>query len=186
MFLVKVMSYREALEYVYTYSGLRKYPKYAIISIQEPTYGYGIGLEMKVGGNCLAALNIEFGDVTPAMIKETDNDSNEIKHQLMTMKQAHRIHDFVETLPKEVQLLIVHCSAGISRSAGVAAAILKAKTNDDSQIFNSDKYVPNMYVYYNVLEAYGLTNRYQTDIFDNEYNKIWNSEKRMSINLHEL
>ena len=48
--------------------------------------------------------------------------------------------------------VIVHCDAGISRSSGVAAAILKAKTGDDSQIFNSPKYRPNMRCYRIILD----------------------------------
>lgn len=48
--------------------------------------------------------------------------------------------------------VIVHCDAGISRSSGVAAAILKATTGDDSQIFNSPKYRPNMLCYRTVLD----------------------------------
>lgn len=48
--------------------------------------------------------------------------------------------------------VIVHCDAGISRSSGVAAAILKAKTGDDSQIFNSPKFRPNMRCYRIVLD----------------------------------
>lgn len=48
--------------------------------------------------------------------------------------------------------VIVHCDAGISRSSGVAAAILKASTGDDSQIFNSPKYRPNMRCYRTVLD----------------------------------
>lgn len=47
--------------------------------------------------------------------------------------------------------IIVHCDAGISRSAGIAAAILKAKTGDDSQIFDSPRYSPNMRCYRLVL-----------------------------------
>lgn len=48
--------------------------------------------------------------------------------------------------------VIVHCDAGISRSSGIAAAILKASTGDDSQIFNSPKYRPNMRCYKMVLD----------------------------------
>lgn len=48
--------------------------------------------------------------------------------------------------------VIVHCDAGISRSSGVAAAILKAYTGDDSQIFNSPRYRPNMRCYRVVLD----------------------------------
>lgn len=187
MYKIEVMGYRQALDYAYTYSGLKNYPKYAIISIQEPTFGYGIGIEMKVGGNCLAALNIEFGDVTPAAVKLGDEDANAISAQLMTMDHARKIHDFVETLPDAVQLLIIHCHAGVSRSAAVAAAISKVKTGDDSRFFKSKCYVPNMHVYYNVLEAYGFTNRYMDENYEKEYNAIWhNTEERVSINLDEV
>lgn len=47
--------------------------------------------------------------------------------------------------------IIVHCDAGISRSSGIAAAILKAYTGDDSQIFNNPRYRPNMRCYRVVL-----------------------------------
>lgn len=47
---LEVMGYKEALDYVYCNSGNPKNPKYAIISIQEPTKGYGIGLSFKEGG----------------------------------------------------------------------------------------------------------------------------------------
>lgn len=46
--------------------------------------------------------------------------------------------------------IIVHCDAGISRSSGIAAAILKAYTGDDSQIFNNPRYSPNMRCYRSV------------------------------------
>lgn len=49
--------------------------------------------------------------------------------------------------------LWVHCDGGISRSAGVAAAIMKYFTGDDSEIFNSGRYIPNFTCYSMVLEA---------------------------------
>ena len=48
---------------------------------------------------------------------------------------------------------LVHCGAGQSRSAGVAAAILKWMTGSDAQIFDNRKYTPNMRCYRLVLEA---------------------------------
>ena len=49
--------------------------------------------------------------------------------------------------------VIVHCDAGISRSAGVAAAILKYTTGDDSSIFQNGLYDPNIWCYRKTLEA---------------------------------
>ena len=49
--------------------------------------------------------------------------------------------------------VIVHCDAGISRSAGIAAAILKHFTGDDSSIFGNDLYDPNLWCYRKTLAA---------------------------------
>lgn len=52
----------------------------------------------------------------------------------------------------QVENLIVHCEAGVSRSAGLAAALMKFYNDDDMPIFNNPKYCPNMTVYRMVLE----------------------------------
>ena len=152
---IKVMGYRQALDYVYTYSDMPSYPKYAIVSIQEYSKGYGRGLQFIKGGNCVAALNIEFSDITPEMGLDIE--------KLMTKEDAKTIHDFVESLPEETQLLIIHCHAGVSRSAAVAAAIELSRGGDIKQYFESEIYLPNRYVYYNMLEAYGYKNRSQEE-----------------------
>lgn len=73
--------------------------------------------------------------------------------ELMSDEQANQIVDFVEKYSD--YLIIVHCDAGISRSSAIAAAILKHYTGDDSDIFNSRWYAPNMWCYYKVLKAFG-------------------------------
>lgn len=50
-----------------------------------------------------------------------------------------------------IEELYVNCAAGISRSAGVAAAISKFYTGEDDFFYK--KYIPNRYVYMRVLEA---------------------------------
>lgn len=69
----------------------------------------------------------------------------------MTLNDANKIKDFIIEAIEHVELIIVHCGAGQSRSAGVAAAILKYLYNDDSQIFNNPRYTPNMRCYSMVL-----------------------------------
>lgn len=64
----------------------------------------------------------------------------------MTDEDGVRIRDFLER-NSNIQSIIVHCDAGQSRSAGVAAAILKAKTGSDMQIFKRAFYKPNMHCY---------------------------------------
>ena len=50
--------------------------------------------------------------------------------------------------------LIVHCDAGISRSAGVAGGIMKYIFGDDSPVFDSGYHRPNMWCYRKTLEAF--------------------------------
>ncbi len=51
----------------------------------------------------------------------------------------------------DLGLIIVQCEAGQSRSAGVAAALMKYFWNDDTAIFNNHKYTPNMLCYRTML-----------------------------------
>ena len=61
-----------------------------------------------------------------------------------------RVEDLMrdEDAAKVAELL-----AGISRSAGVAAAILKHTTGDDSSIFDNGLYDPNLWCYQKTLKA---------------------------------
>lgn len=160
MFEIKVMDFMSAFQYVYNHSGYENGKKFAILSIQEYSSEM-MGIEYKVGGNCLAALNVHFSDVTTQMEekkrKENKRWSAEIK--LIEDSDANEIKTFVESLyDLDIDTLIIHCHAGVSRSSAVAAAITKYYTNDDSMYFNSDRYAPNMTVYYKILKAFGMDN----------------------------
>ena len=72
----------------------------------------------------------------------------------ITEDDAKQIVEFVERYKDSVDKIIVHCAAGVSRSAATAAAILKFYTGDDSQIFDALRYRPNMSVYTKVLQAF--------------------------------
>lgn len=82
-------------------------------------------------------LRLEFND-TDGEDGITDEDASEIAEFSKSAILMDRI--------------IVHCGAGRSRSAGVAAAIMKFYHNDDTYIFNSPRYNPNMRCYRKVLE----------------------------------
>lgn len=69
-------------------------------------------------------------------------------------EQAEDIVCFVDSWVAKVDFILVHCEAGISRSAGTAAAILKAYDGDDSSIFDSKFFYPNRLVYRKVLNAF--------------------------------
>lgn len=82
------------------------------------------------------------------------NDVDTIQHGGLTTQQAYQIIYFIRNNYNSDVKIIVHCGAGQSRSAGIAAAILKYYTNDDRIIFNNHKYTPNMLFYRQVLNAF--------------------------------
>ena len=90
-----------------------------------------------------------------------DVDTNKYSDaELMSLYSQHKVHLFTNEMAKKVLefvishpcgVLLVNCEAGISRSAGVAAAIGKAFNGDDTFVFNSGKYMPNMLVYSKII-----------------------------------
>lgn len=87
----------------------------------------------------------------------TSRDS-EYRHQLPNCtffdeKNAEKIVSFLKIYMVAQLSILVHCEAGISRSAAVAGAILKHYTGDDKLIFSDKKYTPNMLVYSILLKA---------------------------------
>lgn len=73
---------------------------------------------------------------------------------VISEKDAKDIVSFVKKWHDKVDTIIVHCNAGISRSSGICAAIMKAMTGDDSQIFENSRYLPNTTCYKTVLEEF--------------------------------
>ena len=72
----------------------------------------------------------------------------------MTRWDADNIIRFVNKHLDNVEQIVVHCGAGISRSAGVCAALMMIVNGNDSDIFNNGRYCPNMHCYRLVLESY--------------------------------
>ena len=64
---------------------------------------------------------------------------------------ARQILEFVDRVWDEIEVLMIHCEAGISRSPAVAAAIAKLKYKDDAAYFRI--YRPNTLVYLTLLQA---------------------------------
>lgn len=83
------------------------------------------------------------------------DDVEKGENNCITSNDVKKIVEFVKRnkLINNVERMIVHCEAGISRSAGVAAAIMKFLNGDDMPIFNNGKYTPNMTCYRMVLNA---------------------------------
>jgi len=97
-----------------------------------------------------------------AKIKESENlkdilrlsfDDTETGKNAISSEQAEKIKDFVLfNLQKGVNSCIIHCLMGVSRSAGVGAAISKAINGEDDLFFKY--YTPNMTCYRKVLNAF--------------------------------
>jgi predicted protein tyrosine phosphatase len=75
------------------------------------------------------------------------------KEKLFTRVQAREILDFVDAHKDEVNLIIVHCHAGISRSAGTAAALSYILNGTDDAVVRIRPCF-NRFVYRTILNEY--------------------------------
>lgn len=81
-----------------------------------------------------------------------DIDTTDTYLQEFQKDDAKDILDFVKRNLSLCDNIFVHCCAGISRSAGVAAALSKILSGDDEYYFK--RYCPNMLVYRTILNHY--------------------------------
>lgn len=95
------------------------------------------------------AFNEKIQDILTLFFDDKEDDVNG-----MNKNQARAVVNFVNKWKEKVNLIIVHCGAGISRSAGVAAAIGKYLNGDDTFVFNNPKYIPNRNCYRQTLNAF--------------------------------
>lgn len=95
-------------------------------------------------------LLIECDDIT----KSTKNVKNQYVY--FTYEMANQVLDFVEKYKGSIKTLIVACEAGISRSAGAAAALGKIYLGDDQFILNSPLYIPNPHIYTTILKNWQI------------------------------
>lgn len=112
---IMTASARGALIYVMKHfcePGVTEYPEmtdtYAVISIQDTAYG-GFGFELKQNAYCREVLTLYFDDI----------EQPQHRAKLMTKAQADEIIRFIETHRNDVDTLLIHCFAGISRSKAV-------------------------------------------------------------------
>lgn len=91
-----------------------------------------------------------------------DADNRSFWQNLITEEQADAICWFVLRYAREIDTLIIHCTAGASRSPAVAAGILKGLRQDESPIWENPAYHPNPRVYRMVREAFERGVRWKT------------------------
>lgn len=86
------------------------FANYAIISVQDS--GDGFGMSFKRTNRCKAVLEMKFDDI----------DTDEEDRVLFTNKDAEKIIRFARRY-KNVDTLVIHCYAGVSRSAAIKNAL---------------------------------------------------------------
>lgn len=127
-----VMNRKEAIEFC-------KHPhlaQFAMISIGTPHEDYKEEPFCSITNNVVGICCVNFFDL---------DSTYPIKGGLMKYKDAKKIAEFVSQ--NKDKTIIVHCDAGQSRSAGVAAAISRYYNNDESEYFDNPRYTPNMLCY---------------------------------------
>ena len=114
---ILVTSARNALRYVMRHfcePGVTEYAEktdtYAAISIQD-TYGGGFGFELKKNKYCKDVLTLYFDDI----------EEPEHGLRLISSPQAIAIVKFIKAHSEDVDTLLIHCFAGVSRSRAVGA-----------------------------------------------------------------
>lgn len=131
---VTVMSRERAVRYSYG----KHEQKAVAVSIGTPGEVYIKEIRPTVDNGIVAVVRLYFEDA------ETGDGC-------ITVGDAERIKALLQRFPEHD--VIIHCDVGVSRSAGVAAAVLKHCTGDDTQIFDNPVYRPNMRCYRTVLNV---------------------------------
>jgi len=113
--------------------------KWACISINcSSLEGETTAKALKENG-CSEILTLVFDDVW--------NESHANKgYLLMTSEQGELVRKFVDQQWEDVDLLVIHCQAGISRSSAIGKAISEQFQPEFSSFF-SKLYRPNLHVY---------------------------------------
>ena len=145
---IRILNRKEAKKFSYESHDF----KTAIISITD-TDKADVIFEKNEANGIKAVLRLKFDDV------ERDNKNE----HCITKEDAENIVKFVNKNKNNVDKFIVHCEAGVSRSAGVGAAIMKALNGDDWDVFKNPLKCPNMKCYRTVLNAFADAGYFDED-----------------------
>ena len=114
-----------------------------------------------------AILRLTFDDAEP-------EDKNVFPHMtLMSSSDAKAVLAFINNHKDNVDKIIVHCFAGVSRSAAVCAALMLILNGDDMEIFDNPNFSPNMHCYRLILEKHGSYNHEITEQKVNHNIALW-------------
>ena len=105
--------------------------------------------------------------------------------KLFNKDQADQIISFVNRNWDKINVLMVHCEAGLSRSPAIAAAITYFKIGKDETQWYFHKYMPNGFVYKTILEHYygphsvavEETEKMLSDVAYNVFDEPWDCKE---------
>lgn len=113
--------------------------KTIIVSITDVQSDFN---HFKRQANLIGVCDVKFDDVERG------------EENCITKQDAQKILAFVNRYKDVVEHIIVHCEAGVSRSAGVCAALMHILTGNDMAIFDNPRFTPNMTCYRMVMNEY--------------------------------
>ena len=131
------------------------------ISISSPKDPRAVLSPLAMGRK--ASLFLEFHDIDDIelngapiimngiVLKEKPGQYYQDRVQCITQEQAKQIINFFNEWKSEVNLFVINCYAGISRSSATAAALAILCGQSDKFVFQNKKYHPNMLVYRTIL-----------------------------------
>jgi predicted protein tyrosine phosphatase len=101
---------------------------------------------LRTNAACRGVLRLSFVDAeTPS--------AHHPEETLFSTAHAASIWEFVYRHRPQIERILAHCDAGVSRSAAVAAAIARVLNGDDAE-FSSGRYRPSARVYRMLIDAH--------------------------------
>lgn len=85
-------------------------------------------------------------------------------HTLIDDQISLKIKNFIDSYKDSIKNIIVHCTAGISRSGAVGCTIARYLNGDDSYLLQTGLYMPNKLVYKTMCNTLGL--EFSEELFD--------------------
>jgi hypothetical protein len=142
--------------------------------------------------NRVGSLQLNFADVV--FNKEDFSDVSE-NYVLFSDQDANRIIDFMVDVWDKIDVLLVHCEMGISRSPAIGAAIAHGWHGAGCENVFFQNYTPNMFVYSNLLkkicERTGqpvpmVFPRSEDNILEDPWNPLDNSDGGTEVPMKKL
>lgn len=145
--LFKVLSRNEIQRF-------QTFHKHIVISVSDPN---SEEVPMPSDVDRLGTLRLSFHDWDAEQMLKFATTYKDVLEEMVffSADMAKEILSFVEKYRDKVDLIVCQCEAGISRSAGIAAALSKIINGDDSVFFK--RYIPNSLVYSQILRSWMIT-----------------------------